>query len=144
MKIAWTVVLGLALVVVLSKAVSSGGESQPGELQDGEHRVYIPLVFAPPSPAGSYWCNEYEFGLIWTSEVITLYRDGSSIYVYGPPYEGVVTGTWAYTTERREVRFTGFRWPTATYEVEGVLWARRYLADVGFEVAVVCTRREDG
>ena len=29
------------------------------------------------TPAGAYYCYEYEFSLIWTTEVITLNPDGS-------------------------------------------------------------------
>jgi hypothetical protein len=98
-------------------------------------------VFSADSPVGSYFCYEYEFGLIWTSEVITLNTDGSSIYAYSPPYSNVVTGTWVYTPSIQEVSFTNFHWPTATYEAPDRLWASRYLPHVDFTIAIDCGRR---
>lgn len=102
---------------------------------------YLPVILSESSPAGSYDCLEYEFGLIWTSEVITLNANGSSVYDYDPPYSGVITGAWTYTPSIREVGFTGSRWPTATYILPDRLWARKYLEHAGFEIALSCSRR---
>jgi hypothetical protein len=104
--------------------------------------VYLPAIYGQLSPAGAYNCNEYEFGLIWTTEVITLSVDGSSIYAYNPPYTAIVTGTWEYSPTAQEIEFTGFRWVTATVELPNRLWASRYLPGPGFEIGVDCNRRE--
>src|SRR5262249_24347147 len=103
--------------------------------------VYLPVVYSQPSPAGTYDCNEYEFGLIWTTDVITLSVDGSSIYAYNPPASSIVTGTWTYSPTAQEIAFTGFRWITATVELPNRLWARKYLPDPGFEIGLECARR---
>lgn len=107
--------------------------------------VYLPSVFSTESifrsPAGVYQCLEYEFGLIWTTEVITLNADGSSIYNYAPPYTGMMTGSWVYTPANQLVGFTNFRWLTATYAAPERLRARRYLPQVDFEIALECLRQ---
>lgn len=103
--------------------------------------VFLPVIYGLPSPAKAYYCYEWEFGLIWTSEVITLDTSGSSTYVYHTP-DSIVTGTWVYTPAIQEVGFTNFRWLTTTYQPPGWLWARRYLTYTGFEIAVSCNRLE--
>jgi hypothetical protein len=133
--------LALALLLVSLKAMTISNAIQAKAASQGGTQLYLPVVFGPVSPAGSYTCYEYEFGLIWTSEVITLNTDGSSVYAYAPPYVSIVTGTWNYTALRHEVTFTNFRWPTATYEVPNHLWASRYLTQAGFEIALSCNRQ---
>lgn len=108
----------------------------------GNFEIYLPLIIKSPPPVGSYFCNEYENGLIWTQDVITLNADGTSIYEYYSPYPGIATGTWVYTPATQEVGFTNFRWLTATYEAPGRLWARRYFPESGYEIALDCGRRE--
>jgi hypothetical protein len=103
--------------------------------------AFLPTIYGPPSPSGTYNCYEYEFGLIWTTEVITLSVDGSSVYAYAPPYTAVVTGTWVYTPTAQEVGFTNFRWLTATVELPDRLWNRMYVPQAGFEVALSCNKR---
>lgn len=103
--------------------------------------VYLPAVVSGLSPAGSYDCVEYEFGMIWSSEVITLSVDGSSIYAYSPPYTTVVTGTWVYTPTAQEIGLMNFRWITATVELPDHLRASRFVPSAGFEVALSCNRR---
>ena len=90
---------------------------------------------------GVYDCLEYEFGLVWSSDVVTLYSNGTSRYEYGPPYANVVTGTWVYKPTAQEVRFTGFRWITPTVQLPDRFFASRYLPEPGFEIAVSCLRR---
>ena len=103
--------------------------------------IYLPLISrSVVTPAGAYYCYEYEFSLIWTTEVITLNPDGSSAYAYYPPYSATVTGTWVYTPSREEVGFTNFRWPTTTFQPPNHLWASQYLTQAGFEIAVSCNR----
>ena len=102
--------------------------------------IFLPAIYGPTSPAGTYNCLEYEFGLVWTTEVITLSVDGSSVYAYNPPYAAVITGTWTYTPTVQEVGFTNFRWLTATVELPDRLWNRRYLPQAGFEVALSCSK----
>lgn len=132
--------LALLLLFVTLRVVASAGKTTPSMAQNGPS-LYVPAVFSAASPAGSYLCYEYEFGLIWTSEVITLNIDGSSVYNYAPPYSGVVTGTWVYTPTIQQVGFTNFRWLTATYEAPDRLWASRYLPHVDFTIAIDCGRR---
>jgi hypothetical protein len=103
--------------------------------------IFLPLVYGLPSPAGTYDCLEYEVGLVWTTEVVTLNPDGSSVYVYNPPNTAVVTGTWVYTPTAQEIGFTGFRWLTATVQLPDRLWASRYVPEAGFEVALSCSKR---
>jgi hypothetical protein len=103
---------------------------------------YLPVVFGAQDPvSGSYDCLEYEFGLVWTSDVITLYPDGSSAYqyFYGSSY---ASGTWRYTASLQEVGFTNFRWMSATFIPPDRMWNEQYLPGPGFEIAIDCTRRE--
>lgn len=118
--------------------------AEPSSPSQGQYNfeVYLPLIVKSPSPVGSYWCNEYEYGVIWTQDVITLNADGTSIYEYYPPYSGIAAGTWVYTPATQEVGFTNFRWLTATYEAPGRLWARRYVSETSFEIALDCRRQE--
>lgn len=136
--VAMALALSLSLV---SLAIALAGSSSPSQGQYN-FEVYLPLIVKSPPPVGSYFCNEYENGLIWTQDVITLNADGTSIYEYYPPYSGIATGTWVYTPATQEVGFTNFRWLTATYEAPGRLWARRYLPESRYEIALDCGRRE--
>jgi hypothetical protein len=106
--------------------------------------IYLPMIYgrqSGPSPAGTYDCYETEFSQIWTTEVITLSVDGSSIYAYNPPYQDIVAGTWVYTPTAQEVGFTNFRWITATVELPNRLSAHKYLSGPGFEIGLSCARR---
>lgn len=138
MRLSAALVLSLSLVgigLALAEPVS------PSQGEDGA-QIYLPLILKTSSPAGVYGCNEYENGLIWTADVITLNADGTSVYEYYPPYPGIATGTWVYTPSTQEVGFTNFRWwLTATYESPGRLWARQDLGG-NHEVALDCGRRE--
>ena len=107
-----------------------------------DNPIFLPIIFGSPSPAGAYDCNEYEFGLIWTGEVITLNVDGSSVYAYYPPYGSVVTGTWVYTPAIQQVELTNFRWLTVTFQPPDRLWASKYLPQPGFDIAISCGRRK--
>ena len=129
-----------ALLAVL--ALLDAGRSPFARAAGDEARAYLPFALAstPATPAGSYNCYEYEFGLIWTSEVITLNADGSSVYDYAPPYGGTVSGTWSFTPAIHQVQFTSFRWPTATFDAPDRLWARKYLPGPDFEIALECGR----
>ncbi len=102
--------------------------------------LYLPMIYSTTTPAGAYYCYEWEFGLIWTGEAITLNVDGSSVYAYDPPYAGIVTGTWVYTPVIEEVGFTNFRWLTTTFLPPNYLWASKYLTYAGFEIAISCDR----
>lgn len=148
LRVAWLVLAAVLPLVLLGFTLTTlasnnqphaDANEQPGRL------AYLPAVFSTmsafKSPAGVYDCLEYEFGLIWTSEVITLNPDGSSIYNYAPPYSGIVSGTWVYTPTDQLVGFTNFRWLTATYTAPDQLSARRYLPNVDFEIALSCHRQ---
>ena len=141
-SIALAVTAALALLLTVL-GILNADRLLSGRAGDDEARAYLPFALASPptSPVGSYNCYEYEFGMVWYSEVITLNTDGSSVYDYDPPYLTTMTGTWGYTPSMREVQFTNFRWPTATYEAPHRLWASRYLPEPDFEVALGCTRR---
>ncbi|MFN2180771.1 MAG: hypothetical protein ACK2UR_21215 [Candidatus Promineifilaceae bacterium] len=130
----------LALVVGL--ALMGGGRSMAGAVIEDSSEVFLPLIYYPSTPAGTYFCLEYEFGLIWTSERITLYEDGSSLYEYEAPYGGTNSGTWTYNPALNEVEFTGFRWQAATYRFPNALYASKYLPQVDFEIAVYCEREQ--
>lgn len=133
--------LALGGLVVSARAMNSsrGAYAQPA-IQGG-NTLYLPVIMGGQSPAGTYYCLEYEYGLIWTYEVITLHADGTSVYAYNPPYPGIVTGTWGYTASTQEITFTNFRWSTATYEAPDRIWASRYLPQAGFEIALSCNRQ---
>jgi hypothetical protein len=131
-----------ALTLSLSFLVIGLALAEPPSQGQDEFQIYLPLISRAPSPEGSYWCNEYEYGLIWTTEVITLNADGTSVYEYHPPYPGIATGTWVYTSATQEVGFTNFRWLTATYQAPGRLWAQRHLPEVEFDIALDCERQE--
>lgn len=133
--------MGLVLVVLVLGVFRYAGEARAQFMVEAANHAFLPVVYYQHPPAGSYYCLEYEFGLIWTSETITLNQDGSSIYVYDPPYTGVVTGTWSYTPAIQEVGFTNFRWPTATYKSPDVLYASKYLQHVDFEIALYCQKQ---
>jgi hypothetical protein len=139
------VLLPITFLTFSLQVIAWSGRHYPESTDQSESMVFLPSLFSVGSlielPVGSYDCLEYEFGLIWTSEVITLYKDGSSIYNYAPPYSGIVTGTWVYTPTAQLVGFTNFRWLTATYEAPDRLWAKRYLPHVDFEIALSCLRR---
>ena len=124
---------------VMALDFGDGGPAPADHL--ASQTLYLPLVAVESSPAGSYYCLEYEYGLIWSSEVITLHPDGSSIYAYNPPYTRIITGTWSYSAARQEVAFTNFHWLTATYIAPNRLWASRYLTQAGFEIAMSCQRQ---
>jgi len=130
--------LGFLWLVVVALRV--GYALDPNGASVEPPRALLPAIFAleSQSPVGVYDCLEYEFGLIWTSEIVTLNPDGSSLYEYAPPYVQTVTGTWAYVPAIREVQFTNFRWPTATYQLPDRLWAWRYLPGPGFDIALSC------
>src|SRR5689334_672662 len=105
------VLLALTAIMALSAPPAATGSVARIRVQSAAagQLVFLPAVYGQPSPAGAYNCNEYEFGLIWTTEVITLSVDGSSFYEYHGPYQtGIVTGTWVYTPTTQEVGFTNF------------------------------------
>lgn len=139
--------LALAMTMALAALLAALSVLDMGRLLSaraaGEARAYVPfaLTSTPATPAGSYNCYEYEFGLIWTTEVITLNPDGSSLYDFSPPYGNALTGTWAYVAALREVQFTNFSWPTATFDAPDRLWASEYLPGPDFEIALECGRR---
>ena len=137
--IAATTVALVALFAVLGITHSGETKSVPSSPAD-DTVIFLPYIVGSITPAGSYYCYEYEFGLIWTSEVITLNTDGNSIYNYNPPYAGIVTGTWVYTPSIEEVGFTNFRWLTTTFQAPNRLWASQYLTRAGFEIAISCDR----
>ncbi len=128
----------LSLVVTINALMAVS--DQPGTATLSH---FLPAVHASEAPAGSYYCYEYEFGMIWSADVITLNTDGTSEYAYCHPYMNSPTGTWSYTYSMRQVGFTGFRWMTATFNAPDRLWARRYLPHVGFEIAIQCFRTEE-
>ena len=134
--------LALLSLVVTIHALMAVSE-QPATPAQDEITHYLPVIHATDSPAGSYYCYEYEFGMIWSADVITLNVDGTSEYEYCHPYTNSPTGTWSYNYSIRQVEFTGFRWMTATFEAPDRLWARRYLPQVGFEIAIQCYRTEE-
>ncbi len=128
------------LCALLGTTYSAETRSVPSSPADNTF-IFLPIIFGSITPAGAYDCSEYEFGLIWTSEVITLNADASSIYNYNPPYAHIAYGTWVYTPSIEEVSFTNFRWPTTTFQAPNRLWASKYLTYAGFEVAISCNRR---
>ncbi len=128
-----------AIFVLLKTTLSSQTYSTPAAPAEDTF-VFLPIIYRSTSPAGAYSCYEYEFGLIWTTEVITLNANGSSIYAYNPPYTAIVTGTWVYTPASQEVGFTNFRWLTTTFQPPDRLWASKYLTYAGFEIAISCNR----
>jgi hypothetical protein len=135
----------IAALVFIALSVPSGPAHPAGRIRAqlapaADQAVFLPAIYGPASPAGTYTCYEYEFGLVWTTEVITLSVDGSSVYAYSPPYTAVVTGTWVYTPTIQEVGFTNFRWLTATVQLPDRLWASRYVPHAGFEVALSCSK----
>ena len=136
---AWAV--GLMLVLVLLDVFHSVNDARAHLTAEDSSQVFLPVVYYPSTPAGSYHCLEYEFGLIWSSETITLNNDGSSVYAYDGPYSDLVSGTWTFTPSLQEVGFTNFRWPTATYKFPNTLWASEYLQHVDFEIALHCSRQ---
>jgi len=133
--------LALGVLLVSFRAMNTSNDVYAQSATQGGNSLYLPMMMGAESPAGSYYCLEYEFGLIWTSEVITLNTDDSSVYAYSPPYPSIITGTWSYTASIQEVGFTNFRWLTATYEIPDRLWASRYLTQAGFEIAISCNRQ---
>jgi len=139
--IALAAFLALGTLVFSAQAMSPSRDVYTKSGANGGYVLYLPILMGDSSPAGNYYCLEYEYGLIWTSEVITLNPDGTSVYVYNPPYPGTVTGTWSYTASTQEVQFTNFRWQTATYVMPYRIWASRYVPQTGFDVAISCSRQ---
>jgi len=141
--------IGMAVIwlIFTFRVIQANGDYGLETPSNEDNKTYLPLIQSHYlSPAGSYLCYEFEFGLIWLTEIITLNADGSSEY-YGATAKNevfetaVVTGTWIYTPSTQEVGFTNFRWMTATYESPNRLWAQEYLEYVGFEIALECQRR---
>jgi hypothetical protein len=131
----------LILLCVLLETMRSSEKIKAQPSFTGDNSVFLPLVYHLTPLVGTYDCYEYEFGLIWTTEVVTLNKDGSSLYVYSPPYAAIITGTWVYTPVIQEVGFTNFRWPTATFQLPDRLWASNYITPAGYEVALSCGKR---
>ncbi len=104
----------------------------------GAEAYFLPAIYVSDLPSGVFVCNEYEAGVIWATEVITLLRNGESAYAYPPPYAGVVTGTWVYTPQTQELGFTEFRWQTATLVLPDRIWARQWLPGPEFEIGLEC------
>jgi len=103
-------------------------------------QVFLPLVVLPPSPEGIYNCNEYEFGLIWTTDVITLSHDMSSAYEFIYQSAPVITGTWTYTPTTQEVALRNFHWPIVTFHPPDGLSQSSTITNTGkpFEVGIWC------
>jgi hypothetical protein len=136
----------LAALVFIALGMPSGSAHLAGRIHASAapaagQTVFLPSIRDPFTPAGTYDCKEYEYGRIWTTEVITLSLDGASVYAYGPPAAAVVKGTWVYSPEIQEVGFTNFRWLTATVELSDQLLASRYVPQAGFKIALSCTRQ---
>jgi hypothetical protein len=110
--------------------------SSSAPAKDGH--LYLPIIAGSTTPAGAYFCYEWEYGLIWMEEVITLSVDGSS--AYDMPYFEIVTGTGVYKPDIEEVGFTNFHWLTATFQPPDYLWASKYLTYTDFEIAISCNR----
>jgi hypothetical protein len=138
--LAWAI--GLVLVAALVDPGRSASDAGVYETAQETSEVFLPVIQYPSTPAGTYFCLEYEFGLIWTSEMIKLNEDGSSVYVYDAPYGGTESGTWTYNAALNEVEFTGFRWQTVTYRFPNGLYASEYLPHVDFEIAIYCERSQ--
>lgn len=130
---------GAALVTLLKITTADETLASPSAPVKDVY-LYLPFIYSTTTPAGAYYCYEWEFGLIWTGEAITLNVDGSSVYAYDPPYDGIVTGTWVYTPVIEEVGFTNFHWLTTTFLPPNYLWASKYLTYAGFEIAISCDR----
>lgn len=131
-------ILVLVLICGLFSPVYAASKVNPRPDGQNNFLYYFPVISGPDTPAGSYHCLEYEFGLIWNSETITLNLNGTSIYAYDP--SPVVTGTWAYAPTTREVSFTNFGWSPVRYEAPDGLYASRDIPGAGFSVAISCGR----
>ncbi len=134
------VAVALAAIFALLKTTHLDQKISALSAPADDRFVFLPIIYGSASPAGAYDCYEYEFGLIWTGEAITLNADSSSLYAYSPPYPAIVTGTWVYSSPTQEVGFTNFRWVTTTFQPPDRLWASKYLSQAGFEIAVSCDR----
>lgn len=130
--------IAFVMVYVLLLATHSDAQVRAGT---NDTIIYLPIVTGGDFLSGTYDCLEYEFGLIWTSEVITLHPNGFSEYLYAPPYSGYVTGTWTYSASLMEVAFTNFRWMTATFIPPDRLWNSQYLPGPDFDIAISCNQR---
>ncbi len=133
--------VGLACVAAAAVATPWLFLSRPAAGQTPGLRQYLPVIYGPAAPAGVYDCVEYDSGVIWTTDVITLLTTGEAIYGYQPPSGGVMTGTWVYTPETRTLGFTEFRWESATFELTmDRLWAVRQVAPE-YEIRLDCLVR---
>ena len=95
--------VALATLFVLLKITYSDETLTPTSPADDTF-VFLPFIQNSISPAGAYHCYEYEFGMAWSHEIITLNTDGSSIYAYIFPDRNA-TGTWDYTPSTEVVSF---------------------------------------
>lgn len=127
----------LALAALALSLLASSATAQPSRTP----RVWLPLMADQLPPTGVYDCVESEFGLLWTTSVITLSGNLSSQYNYGPPYSGLAAGAWSYTPSIQEVRFTNFRWEVLRFIPPGRLNAMRFIESGNFTVRIDCTRR---
>lgn len=135
------VALAIASLCVPSGSAYLAGKFRAQLAPAASQAIFLPAIYGSASPTGTYDCLEFEFGLVWATEIITLSVDGSSVYEYRPPYTAVVTGTWVYTPTTQQVGFTNFRWITATVDLPDRLSASRYVPQAGFEVALSCNKR---
>lgn len=99
--------------------------------------IFLPMTFSTVTPVGQYTCLEYEFGMIWATETVYLYDDGTSAY-YNMPYIGSRTGSWEYTPATQVITFTNFSWLTATYIIPNGMYAKKYIPSVDFWIELSC------
>lgn len=105
----------------------------------------VVLGFWLPAPAtntvlplaGVYDCDEYEYDMIWATDVITLNQDGTSQYLMRGDLSRA--GTWSYDPAARQVTFVNFRWLTATYQLPGRLHVSTVTS--GVDIALDCQKR---
>lgn len=134
--------LRLLLIGALGVPLHGGqaAPTVPTTIAGASTTLFVSMARVAPDLVGAYNCLEYEFGLVWTSEVVTLRPGGASVYAYAPPYTSIVTGTWVYTPTTMTIEFTNFRWLTATVQLPNRLSASKYLPQAGFEVALSCQK----
>jgi len=133
--------VALATLFALLKITYSDETLIPTSPADDTFVVFLPIIQGSISPAGAYYCYEFEFAMIWRTEVITLNPGGSSIYAYYPPnFPSIVKGTWVYNPSTEVVSFMNFTWLWTAFQPPDRLWNSQYLTQAGFEVAISCNR----
>lgn len=103
---------------------------------------YLPAITYQPGPAGTYSCDEYQYGLIaWSEELEMLPGEVSAIRGVGEYADQVFTGTWSYNPATQVISLTVSRWPTVTFVQPDMLQAHGWSTKPIVELGLNCKQK---